>query len=89
MLVMEQEDTVGPINIGNPNEFTIRELADSILLKMDTSSKITEKELPADDPTQRKPDISLARNILNWEPKINLNEGLDKTIPYFKKIIGI
>ena len=56
---------------------------------MDTSSKITEKELPADDPTQRKPDISLARNILNWEPKINLNEGLDKTIPYFKKIIGI
>ena len=54
MLVMEQEDTVGPINIGNPNEFTIRELADSILLKMDTSSKITEKELPADDPTQRK-----------------------------------
>ena len=89
MLVMEQEDSVGPINIGNPNEFTIRELADSILLKMDTSSKITEKELPADDPTQRKPDISLARNILNWEPKINLNEGLDKTIPYFKKIIGI
>ena len=89
MLVMEQEDTVGPINIGNPNEFTIRELADSILFKMDTSSKITEKELPADDPTQRKPDISLARNILNWEPKINLNEGLDKTIPYFKKIIGI
>ena len=89
MLVMEQEDTVGPINIGNPNEFTIRELADSVLLKMDTSSKITEKELPADDPTQRKPDISLARNILNWEPKINLNEGLDKTIPYFKKIIGI
>lgn len=89
MLVMEQEDTVGPVNIGNPNEFTIRELADSILLKMDTSSKITEKELPADDPTQRKPDISLARNILNWEPKINLNEGLDKTIPYFKKIIGI
>ena len=89
MLVMEQEDTVGPINIGNPNEFTIRELADSILLKMDTSSKITEKELPSDDPTQRKPDISLARNILNWEPKINLNEGLDKTIPYFKKIIGI
>ena len=89
MLVMEQEDTVGPINIGNPNEFTIRELADSILLKMDTSSKITQKELPADDPTQRKPDISLARNILNWEPKINLNEGLDKTIPYFKKIIGI
>ena len=89
MLVMEQEDTVGPINIGNPNEFTIRELADSILLKMDTSSKITQKELPADDPTQRKPDISLARNILSWEPKINLNEGLDKTIPYFKKIIGI
>ena len=89
MLVMEQEDTVGPINIGNPNEFTIRELADSILLKMDTSSKITQKELPADDPTQRKPDISLARNILSWEPKINLNEGLDKTISYFKKIIGI
>ena len=75
MLVMEQEDTVGPINIGNPNEFTIRELADSILLKMDTSSKITEKELPADDPTQRKPDISLARNIINWKTKINLNEG--------------
>lgn len=86
---MEQEQTVGPVNIGNPKEFTIRELAETILSKVQSSSKIVEMPLPADDPTQRKPDISKAQEILGWEPKIQLDQGLDKTIPYFKDILGI
>jgi UDP-glucuronate decarboxylase len=86
---MEQEQTVGPINIGNPKEFTIRELAETVLSKVQSSSKIVEMPLPADDPTQRKPDISKAQEILGWEPKIQLDQGLDKTIPYFKDILGI
>jgi len=86
---MEQEQTVGPVNIGNPKEFTIRELAETVLSKVQSSSKIVEMPLPADDPTQRKPDISKAQEILGWEPKIQLDQGLDKTIPYFKDILGI
>ena len=86
---MEQEQTVGPINIGNPKEFTIRELAETVLSKVQSSSKIVEMPLPADDPTQRKPNISKAQEILGWEPKIQLDQGLDKTIPYFKDILGI
>ena len=85
---MEQDDTVGPVNIGNPVEFTIRELADAVLGKIKSASKIVEMPLPSDDPTQRKPDISLAKKILNWEPKVELSEGLDQTIPYFKERIG-
>jgi UDP-glucuronate decarboxylase len=85
---MEQDDTVGPVNIGNPVEFTIRELADAVLGKIKSASKIVEMPLPSDDPTQRKPDISLAKKILNWEPKVELSEGLDRTIPYFKERIG-
>ena len=88
MRTMEQDDTVGPVNIGNPVEFTIRELADAVLGKIKTGSKIVERPLPSDDPTQRKPDISLAKKILNWEPEIELSEGLDRTIPYFKERIG-
>ena len=61
---MEQDDTVGPVNIGNPVEFTIRELADAVLSKIDTNSKVVEEPLPSDDPTQRKPDISLAQKVL-------------------------
>lgn len=86
---MEQDYSVGPINIGNPNEFTIRELADTILKKVQSDSSIIEMPLPADDPMQRKPDISLAIKVLGWEPKIQLEEGLDQTIPYFKKLLGI
>ncbi len=84
---MEQEENVGPINIGNPVEFTIRELAESVLSKIDSTSKIIETPLPADDPTQRKPDISLARDILNWMPEIELDDGLDRTIPYFRECL--
>lgn len=87
--MMEQEECVGPINIGNPKEFTIRELAETVLKKIDSSSTLIELPLPSDDPTQRKPDISQAQKLLDWSPKIELEEGLDQTIPYFKKILGI
>ena len=82
---MEQDETVGPVNIGNPVEFTIRQLADQVLAKIGTASKIVEEPLPADDPTQRKPNITLAKEVLDWTPKIELSEGLDRTIPYFKE----
>ena len=85
--VMEQTESVGPINLGNPKEFTIRELADSVLRKVKTESQMVEHPLPADDPTQRKPDISLAQKFLSWKPSIDLDEGLDRTIPYFREVI--
>jgi UDP-glucuronate decarboxylase len=77
----------GPINIGNPNEFTIIELAEKILKLTKSKSKLIFKSLPQDDPKQRCPDISLAKKLLHWEPKINLDDGLIKTIEYFEKII--
>ena len=85
--IMEQSESEGPVNLGNPHEFTIRQLAEAVLQKLDTDSKIVEEPLPADDPTQRKPDISLARKLMDWEPKVQLTEGLDRTIPYFREII--
>lgn len=82
------EDFIGPINIGNPGEFKIIELAEKVIELTKSKSKITFKELPSDDPTQRQPDISLAKEKLDgWEPKIPLEEGLEKTISYFKTII--
>ena len=87
MGIMEQDESVGPVNLGNPNEFTIRQLAEAVLQKVDTSSKIVEESLPVDDPSQRKPDIGLARKLMDWEPKVQLTEGLDRTIPYFRDII--
>lgn len=87
MGIMEQDESVGPVNLGNPNEFTIRQLAEAVLQKVDTGSKIVEESLPADDPSQRKPDIGLARKLMDWEPKVQLTEGLDRTIPYFRDII--
>ena len=87
MGIMEQKESVGPVNLGNPNEFTIRQLAEAVLQKVETPSKIVEKPLPADDPTQRKPDIALAQKLISWEPKVSLTEGLDRTIPYFREII--
>ncbi len=89
MGVMEQEESAGPVNLGNPTEFTIRQLAEAVLGRIVTTSKITQKPLPADDPTQRKPDISLARKLLSWNPSIGLNAGLDRTIPYFREIIKV
>ncbi|WP_296866668.1 UDP-glucuronic acid decarboxylase family protein [uncultured Methanobrevibacter sp.] len=81
------DDFTGPVNLGNPREFSILEFAKKIIKKTDSSSKIINCPLPYDDPTQRKPNIELAKEILKWEPKIMLNEGLDKTIRYYKKII--
>jgi UDP-glucuronate decarboxylase len=78
-----EDDFTGPVNIGNPNEFTIRELADAVIELTGSKSEIISKPLPADDPGQRQPDISIAREKLDWEPTIQLKEGLQKTIAYF------
>lgn len=80
-------DVIGPINIGNPVEFTIRQLADLVIALTNSRSKITFAPLPTDDPKQRKPDISLARSILNWEPTIQLKDGLKRTIEYFESLL--
>ncbi|HPS46188.1 MAG TPA: SDR family oxidoreductase [Bacteroidales bacterium] len=77
---------LGPVNAGNPNEFTIHELAEMVIKRTNSKSKIIFKPLPEDDPLQRKPDIALAKKELQWEPKIMLEEGLNKTINYFKSI---
>jgi UDP-glucuronate decarboxylase len=82
--LMEQTETVGPVNLGNPGEFTMLELAQNVLKLTKSKSKIVHKELPADDPKQRRPDITLAKKYLKWEPKVPLAEGLKKTIAYFK-----
>jgi len=74
----------GPVNFGNPVEFTIRELAEIVIRLTNSSSKMIFEALPADDPLQRKPDITKAQTLLNWEPKVPLEEGLMKTIEYFK-----
>ena len=78
---------IGPVNLGNPNERTILDFAKLIIELTDSKSKIVYKPLPGDDPTQRKPDISLAKKELNWEPKVDIKEGLTKTIEYFDKKI--
>lgn len=80
------ENFTGPVNIGNPGEFTILELAEKILKLIGGKSKIIFKALPQDDPKQRRPDISLAREALSWEPKIDLDAGLEKTISYFRAL---
>ena len=74
----------GPINLGNPSELTIKEIANIIIKKINPSLSINFKELPADDPRRRNPNIEKAKKLLNWEPEIDLSEGLDKTIDYFK-----
>ncbi|MHC1774440.1 MAG: UDP-glucuronic acid decarboxylase family protein [Lentimicrobium sp.] len=81
------DDFTGPVNVGNPNEFTILELAEKVIRLTGSSSKIVWKPLPSDDPTQRQPDISLAKSKLGWEPKVELEEGLIKTIEFFKTIV--
>ncbi len=82
--LMNQDATVGPVNIGNPGEFTMLELAEQVLKLTKSKSKIVHQPLPADDPKQRRPDITLAKKYLKWEPKVPLAEGLKKTIAYFK-----
>jgi UDP-glucuronate decarboxylase len=84
------DDFIGPVNIGNPNEFTMLELANVVLELTNSKSKIVHLPLPQDDPTQRRPDISLAKRELgNWEPKIQLKEGLQKTIEYFDQTLKV
>jgi UDP-glucuronate decarboxylase len=83
--LMEQEKTVGPVNIGNPGEFTMLELAELVLKKVGGKSKIVHQDLPADDPRQRQPDISLAKKYLEWQPTVRLEQGIEKTIDYFRK----
>ena len=80
------DDFTGPVNLGNPYEFTILDVAEKIIEKTNSDSKIIHCPLPADDPTQRKPDITIANDKLNWDPKIMLDEGLDKTIEYYKSL---
>ena len=78
------DEITGPINLGNPDEFTIRELAELVLDQAGGESELVEKALPADDPQQRKPDIGVARETLNWEPKVKLAQGLERTVAYFE-----
>ena len=82
--MMNKDDFIGPVNMGNPNEFTMLELAEEVLKLTNSNSQIVYEHLPEDDPTQRKPAIELANNKLGWEPAIQLKEGLQKTIKYFK-----
>lgn len=84
-LKMIHSDEEGPINIGNPGEFTVLELAKKVISITDSKSKLVYSNLPKDDPTQRKPDITLAQQKLGWEPKIDLDEGLKKTIQWFRE----
>ena len=88
-LMNTPDEFSGPINTGNPYEFTILELAEIVIDLTNSSSKIINRPLPEDDPIQRQPDISLAENMLNWRPKIQLEEGLKKTIPYFEELIRV
>jgi len=85
--MMNKDDFTGPVNLGNPGEFTILELAEKVIKLTNSNSKIINKPLPQDDPMQRKPDISLAKEKLDWEPKINLEDGLKRTIDYFKSVL--
>jgi UDP-glucuronate decarboxylase len=80
------ESLVGPLNLGNPGEFTIRQLAELVLELTGSSSQIIYEPLPADDPTRRRPDITLAKQQLHWEPTIALREGLKQTIDWFRSI---
>ena len=86
--LMDTDDSVtGPINVGNPGKFTMIELAENVLKLTKSKSKLVRLPLPADDPKQRKPDITRARNTLGWEPKVQLEDGLKETIAYFKKLL--
>lgn len=86
--MMDTPDTfIGPVNIGNPDEFTVIDLAETIIRMTNSPSKIVFRPLPQDDPAQRKPDISLAKGMLGWQPAVPLEEGLEKTIAYFRRMV--
>jgi UDP-glucuronate decarboxylase len=78
----------GPVNVGNPVEISVRELARKIIEKTGCAAPLEYRELPTDDPRQRRPDISLARRLIAWEPKLSLDEGLDRTIRYFRDLLA-
>lgn len=87
--MMNSDDSfIGPVNLGNPEEFTIKQLAEKVIRLTGSSSKISYEALPQDDPKQRRPDISLAKEKLQWQPSIKLEEGLKKTIAYFEKLLS-
>ena len=88
MDLMNQTELIGPLNMGNPNEFTMLDLAENIVKKVGGQSKLVFCPLPGDDPKQRQPDISLAKKHLGWQPTVELDEGLDKTIAYFRDVIS-
>tara|TARA_A100001015_G_scaffold170021_1_gene188961 strand:+ start:650 stop:1606 length:957 start_codon:yes stop_codon:yes gene_type:complete len=86
--LMNQDELTGPVNIGNPSEFTILELAEKVIAQTGSNSKIVHQELPSDDPQQRQPDITIAQQKLGWEPTISLEEGLKPTIEYFDQLLS-
>ena len=88
LLMASPADFTGPMNMGNPDEFTIRELAETVVSMTGSRSVISYKPLPGDDPKQRRPDIALAREKLGWEPKVPLAEGLKKTVAYFDALLA-
>lgn len=87
-IMATDDEFVGPVNIGNPGEFTILELAEKVIEFIGSKSRIVNKPLPMDDPTRRRPDITLAREKLGWEPKVELDEGLRRTVDYFDKLLS-
>ncbi|KJU82580.1 nucleoside-diphosphate-sugar epimerase [Candidatus Magnetobacterium bavaricum] len=88
-LMQTQDDFTGPINLGNPGEFTILELAQKVLEMTGSKSRIIYEPLPQDDPTRRQPDITLARDVLKWQPHVSLDEGLERTIEYFRDLLQV
>ena len=89
LMEVTPDEFTGPVNLGNPREFTILELAEKIIAMLGSSSRIIHKPLPTDDPMQRKPDITLAKNALGWEPKVLLEDGLAPTVAFFRKVLGL
>ena len=86
-LMHSPDNFIGPVNLGNPGEYTMLEVAEMVLKLTGTRSKIVFKPLPQDDPTQRQPDITLARHALGWEPKVAFEEGLQRTVAYFQTLL--
>jgi UDP-glucuronate decarboxylase len=85
--MMNQNEFIGPLNLGNPEEYTVLELAHKVLAMVATKSEILFKPLPENDPTRRRPDISLAQQRLHWQPVVSLSQGLKQTIDYFREVL--
>jgi len=88
ILRLADSDTNEPVNIGNPHEVTIEEIAKAIIALVGSKSQLVYRPLPTDDPKQRRPDITRAKTILGWEPKVNLDEGLKKSVDYFRSKVA-